>query len=108
MKVKENLYCIPYNKSMTTRRKDAIAYQCEKNVMTPPKYSNPKTSNKKNSPKGSPPLVVSPKESIVPFFNCNVCKRDFQDERCLKIHKTKMNHWEKTTKIPVFAKRRRT
>jgi len=108
MKIKENLYCIPYNKSMTTRRKDAVAYQCEKNVMTPPKYSKTKTSNEKNSPKVSPPLVVSPKASSAPFFSCNVCKRDFQDERCLKIHKTKMNHWEKPKKVPTVAKRRRS
>jgi hypothetical protein len=108
MKVKENLYCIPYNKSMTTRRKDAVAYQCEKNIMTPPKYTKSKTSDKKNSPKVSPELAVSPKGSDVPFFKCNVCKRDFQDERCLKIHKTKMNHWEITKKNTVVVKRRRT
>jgi BRCT domain type II-containing protein len=63
---KENLYCIPYNKNINT--KNGIVYHC----------------NRESVDIKSP----SPKK-----FQCHICLQEFKDERCLKIHKTKMKHW---------------
>jgi hypothetical protein len=63
---KENLYCIPYNKNINA--KNGIVYHC----------------NRESVDSQSP----SPK-----MFQCNICLQEFKDDRCLKIHKTKMKHW---------------
>jgi len=62
--MKENLYCVPYDKKIKTRQ-NVIVYHCEKKI-----------EDKKVS-------------------KCNVCNKEFKDERCLKIHQTKMKHHKK-------------
>lgn len=62
--VKEYLHCVSRNKNIDGR--DGIVYTCVKDTQS----SGP--SNK---------------------LECHVCKKVFKDERCLKIHKTKMQHW---------------
>ena len=61
---KESLYCIPH--SQRINRKDGFVYHCEREMDADPAEKN----------------------------RCQVCKKEFQDERCVKIHKTKMNHWD--------------
>jgi len=63
---KESLYCIPYDKKMT--RKDGFVYHCER-----AKIPNAVKNNE-------PP-------------KCPKCNKVFKDDRCLKIHMTKMKHW---------------
>ena len=119
MIIKENLYCIPYNKKITTRRKDATSYHCEKNVTTPKNYSSDNSTmsrskewvspeNKKKDLKNTKETPNVSNDKFFKFYKCDVCKRDFQDERCLKIHKTKMDHWQKKTSEKLALKRRRT
>lgn len=62
----ENLYCIPHSKEIQTR-KNGISYQCTRNVKT------------------SFDIVHNNKM-------CHECKKEFKDNRSLKIHQTKMNH----------------
>lgn len=62
--IKESLYCIPHNQRIN--RKDGFVYHCEREIDADPAEKN----------------------------RCQVCKKEFQDERCVKIHKTKMNHWD--------------
>lgn len=64
MTKEENLFCIPYQKAMPLRQKTGIYYHCQRNE-----------DEKKLLPK-----------------MCNECKKRFKDNRCLKIHQTKMNH----------------
>lgn len=64
--MKENLYCIPYDKKIKTRQ-NGVIYHCEKQVTI---------EGKKRT-------------------KCNICNREFKDERCLKIHQTKMKHHKK-------------
>lgn len=67
--MKENLYCVPYDKKIKTRQ-NGVVYHCEKTV------------DEKNVPD---------KKTV----KCNVCNKEFKDERCLKIHQTKMKHHKK-------------
>jgi hypothetical protein len=45
-------------------RKDGFVYQCERDI-----------------------------EGTADMNKCPVCNKEFKDQRCVKIHKTKMNHW---------------
>ncbi len=78
--VKESLYCIPYQSNIK-RRKNAIVYHCDKDD-------------------GIQPAAESPKI-------CNRCNKEFQDDRCLKIHKTKMNHWGSSYNDPEHGPKRK-
>lgn len=70
---KESLYCIPYDQNIQ-RNANGIVYHCQKE------------EDKKQT--------VSTRDSSTSGSNkCKVCKKEFKDARCLKIHKTKMNHW---------------
>lgn len=67
---KESLYCVPYNKTVK-KSKNGVVFHCDKDVNT--QVSN-STGNES-------------------FRTCRECGKKFQDARCLKIHKTKMQHW---------------
>lgn len=86
--IKENLYCVPYEKRVL-RSSKGISYHCErdedskkKNVSTSPKQ-NPKPKDLKQ-----PKPVISPSKMEI----CNVCGKGFKDTRAMKIHKTKQKH----------------
>ena len=66
--VKESLYCVTSKRKIN--QKKAFVYHCERDTNDPIQND----------------AVQSPKQ-------CNVCKKPFKDDRCLKIHKTKMKHW---------------
>jgi len=66
---REYLYCV--SKESTIDGKDGIIYKCIKDT-------------KKISP-------------IINTVKCVVCDKEYKDERSLKIHKTKMQHWIKET-----------
>lgn len=36
-------------------------------------------------------------------FICNICDKSFKDERCLKIHKTKMDHWGTPSDVSISS-----
>lgn len=66
---KESLYCIPYNKTVK-KNKRAVVFHCDKEVNV--QQVSPDNESRRK---------------------CKKCGKEFQDARCLKIHKTKMKHW---------------
>lgn len=80
--MKEYLYCIPYDKTLPTR-KNGIKYHCEKDT---------NDNNKKENTK----------------HLCDVCSKAFKDARCLKIHKTKMKHHQEDKSANKSSKRGRS
>ena len=81
--MKEYLYCVPYDKALPLR-KDGIKYHCEKDTLN--------ENNKKDNTK----------------YICDVCNKVFKDTRCLKIHKTKMNHHSEDKSANKSSKRGRS
>ncbi len=65
--VKESLYCVTSKRKINKQK--ATVYHCERDVNEPAQHA----------------VQQSPKK-------CPVCNKSFKDERCLKIHKTKMKH----------------
>jgi len=69
--MKENLYCVPYNKNIALR-KNGISYHCER--------ESSKTSISNN------------KSASTRHFTCLQCNKEFEHEKGLKIHQSKMKH----------------
>jgi len=78
--IKENLYCIPYEKRVL-RSSKGISYHCERDSY----------ENKKNDFKSSKSPKIKPQKQPE---KCDVCGKEFKDTRSMKIHKTKKNHHE--------------
>ena len=88
--IKENLYCVPYEKRVL-RSSKGISYHCEREGTKGREEHNhlSKESSKSKSPKT---------EKSTKKCKCNVCGREFKDMRAMKIHKTKQNHHEEQPK----------
>ena len=72
----EILICVPHTeKAEKELKKEKVFCKCDK-----------RNENKE------------PKDAKVQSSVCDICNKAFKDERCLKIHKTKMNHWKSASK----------
>ena len=78
--IKENLYCIPYEKRVL-RSSKGISYHCERESYD---------KNKNDFKSSKSPKIKSQKQPE----KCDVCGKEFKDTRSMKIHKTKKNHHE--------------
>lgn len=76
---KESLYCIPFQKDIH-RQSNGVVYHCKKEEAVAP--------------------IESSSSSESSASKCRVCRKEFKDLRCLKIHKTKMHHWGRSYDDP--------
>jgi hypothetical protein len=84
--VKQRFYCVPYDKAVK-KSKNGVAYHCE--------------VDKKAAVQND----MSRSQSAV---KCSVCNKEFKDDRCLKIHKTKKEHWGSSVNDPENGPKRPT
>ena len=103
---KEYLYCIPYKQKPMKKNKNGKIYNCNGDSNTSNSNSNSSVSSSESSGQSNnsnrfirrKKARPSYKQRVLPEdqTECNVCGREFRDNRCLKIHMTKLNHWAKT------------
>jgi hypothetical protein len=84
--VKQRFYCVPYDKAVKKSR-NGVAYHCEVDK------------------KAAAQIDISSSQSAV---KCSVCNKEFKDVRCLKIHKTKKEHWGSSVNDPENGPKRPT
>lgn len=85
--VKQSFYCVPNDKAVK-KAKNGIVYHCE--------IDKKATAAQGNS--------ISQSVEV----KCNVCNKEFKDLRCLKIHKTKKDHWGSSVNDPDNGPKRPT
>jgi hypothetical protein len=85
--VKKSLYCVPSDK-VVRKQKNGVTYHCE--------ISADDAGQEREDRQGSAARVKSEPVSnndASGAKKCKICHKEFKDLRCLKIHKTKKNHW---------------
>jgi hypothetical protein len=86
--VKQRFYCVPHDKAVK-KSKNGVVYHCEIDKKSAAAAQNSSSSSQSAA-------------------KCRICNKEFKDNRCLKIHKTKKEHWGDSINDPENGPKRPT